>query len=67
MGIEFELKYAAQAADLEILKARYPHLHPIAMETTYYDTFDGKMGSKPPLPDWVGRNSRWNAVTSWMP
>ena len=41
MGIEFELKYAAQAADLEILKARYPHLHPIAMETTYYDNAKG--------------------------
>ena len=41
MGIEFELKYAAQAADLEILKARYPHLRPIAMETTYYDNSNG--------------------------
>ncbi len=37
MGKEFELKYAATAADLEILKARFPHLRPIAMETTYYD------------------------------
>ena len=33
MGREFELKYAATAADLEKLKARYPHLRPIAMET----------------------------------
>ena len=37
MGKEFELKYAATAADLEALKARYPGLRPIAMETTYYD------------------------------
>ena len=37
MGKEFELKYAATAAQLEILKNRYPHLRPIAMETTYYD------------------------------
>jgi len=37
MGIEFELKYAASAADFEILKARYPQLRSIAMENTYYD------------------------------
>ena len=41
MGREFELKYAAANADLEILKARYPHLRPIAMETTYYDNENG--------------------------
>ena len=41
MGREFELKYAATGADLEILKARYPHLRPIAMETTYYDNEAG--------------------------
>ena len=34
MGKEFELKYAATAVDLEVLKARYPGLRPIAMETT---------------------------------
>ena len=37
MGIEFELKYAAREADFAVLKARYPQLRPIAMETTYYD------------------------------
>ena len=37
MGREFELKYAATAQHLEILKVRYPGLRPIAMETTYYD------------------------------
>ena len=41
MGKEFELKYAATAADLEKLKARYPQLRPIAMETTYYDNPNG--------------------------
>ena len=41
MGREFELKYAATEADLEVLKARYPHLRPIAMETTYYDNEAG--------------------------
>lgn len=41
MGKEFELKYAATEAQLEILKERYPHLQPIAMETTYYDNGSG--------------------------
>ena len=41
MGREFELKYAATEADLEVLKARYPGLRPIAMETTYYDNEAG--------------------------
>ena len=44
MGKEFELKYAATQADLEALKARYPHLRPIAMETTYYDNAAGDFG-----------------------
>lgn len=44
MGREFELKYAATAADLEILKGKYPHLFPISMETTYYDSPDGTLG-----------------------
>ena len=41
MGKEFELKFAATKADLEKLKARYPHLRQIAMETTYYDNPQG--------------------------
>ncbi len=41
MGKEFELKFAASRADLEALKARYPGLRPIAMETTYYDNASG--------------------------
>ena len=43
MGREFELKYAATAQDLEILKSRYPQLRPIAMETTYYDDPEGML------------------------
>ena len=45
MGREFELKYRATEAQFAALKADFPDLHPIAMETTYYDTFDGKMGN----------------------
>ena len=45
MGREFELKYAVTAEQFAALKADFPHLHPIEMETTYYDTFDGKMGN----------------------
>lgn len=43
MGKEFELKYAATPADLEILKGKYPKLHPIQMETTYYDDPQGAL------------------------
>ena len=43
MGREFELKYAAGAEDLEVLKKRYPHLKPIVMETTYYDDPNGML------------------------
>jgi len=45
MGREFELKYRATEAQFAALKADFPHLYPIAMETTYYDTFDGKMSN----------------------
>lgn len=41
MGKEFELKYAATAQQLGQLKAHYPHLQPISMETTYYDNIAG--------------------------
>lgn len=44
MGREFELKYRATPEDLKILKERYPHLQSIAMETTYYDSPDGRLG-----------------------
>ena len=41
MGREFELKFAATAADHEALQARFGNLSPISMETTYYDTPNG--------------------------
>ena len=41
MGTEFELKYAATAAQLDVLKQRYPTLRTIRMETTYYDNPKG--------------------------
>ena len=43
MGREFELKYAATREDWAALKAKYPHLRPIVMETTYYDDHQGIM------------------------
>lgn len=45
MGREFELKFRATEEQFAALKADYPHLRPIEMETTYYDTFDGKMSN----------------------
>lgn len=45
MGREFELKYAAAEAELAVLRSRYPHLTPIAMETTYYDVPGGKLSA----------------------
>lgn len=44
MGREFELKYASSAQSFEALKARYPQLRPIDMETAYYDTRDRRLG-----------------------
>lgn len=41
MGREFELKFAATKEDHEALHRRYPHLSPITMESTYYDTPGG--------------------------
>jgi len=45
MGREFELKFRADGHILEILKERYPHLTSIAMETTYYDSPDARLGN----------------------
>ena len=43
MGREFELKYGADAAQLEAIREAYGYFTEIRMETTYYDTFDGKL------------------------
>lgn len=45
MGREFELKYRATEAQFAALQADFPGLRPTQMETTYYDTFDGKMSN----------------------
>ena len=59
MGREFELKYAATAEQFAALKADFPDWHPITMETTYYDTFDGKMGNY----HWTFRRRMENGVS----
>ena len=46
MGREFELKYRCSAEDFEALKAAYEGFATIEMETTYYDTFDGKLNNR---------------------
>lgn len=38
MGREFELKFRATQTQFDMLKAAYPQLQPIEMETTYFDT-----------------------------
>ena len=43
MGREFELKYRANAPVLEAIRTQYGAFTKIEMETTYYDTFDGKL------------------------
>ena len=43
MGREFELKYGANPSDIEFFRIKYPDLEPISMETTYYDSLDGKL------------------------
>ena len=43
MGREFELKYRADQETLTALRERYGPFEEIQMETTYFDTFDGKL------------------------
>ena len=43
MGREFELKYRADSAVLDAIREKYGDFTEIRMETTYYDTFDGKL------------------------
>jgi len=43
MGREFELKYRADAAAMEAIRAKYGPFTAISMETTYYDTPDLKL------------------------
>ena len=59
MGREFELKFAASPEDLLILKEKYPHLHPISMETTYYDSLDGCLSQR----HWTLRRRMENGIS----
>lgn len=45
MGREFEFKYSCTEAAFAALRADFEGLMPIEMETTYYDTFDGRLGN----------------------
>ena len=45
MGREFELKYRCTEESFAALLADFENFTPIDMETTYYDTFDGRLGS----------------------
>lgn len=46
MGREFELKYSAAPEQQEAIRAAFPDLHPIEMETTYYDTPNGDLSAR---------------------
>ncbi|MBQ7416008.1 MAG: CYTH domain-containing protein [Oscillospiraceae bacterium] len=47
MGIEFELKFSAEAEQQAAIKAAYPLAYRTTeMETTYYDTADGKLSQR---------------------
>ena len=59
MGREFELKYGCSDVDFASLKATYPDCVTIEMETTYYDTFDGKMNNR----HWTLRRRFENGVS----
>ena len=59
MGREFELKYRCTAEDFEALKAAYDGYTTIEMETTYYDTFDGKLNNR----HWTLRRRFENGVS----
>ena len=45
MGREFELKYRCMAEAFAAIEADYAGFVPIEMETTYYDTFDGRLSN----------------------
>ena len=45
MGREFEFKYSCTEEAFAALQRDFPGFTTIAMETTYYDTFDGRLGN----------------------
>lgn len=56
MGREFELKYQADAETICRIRDRFGDFHPIAMETTYFDTPDASLRSR----KWMLRQRREN-------
>lgn len=46
MGREFELKFAAEARQLEAIREKYGGFSAISMETTYFDTPDGALSAR---------------------
>lgn len=46
MGREFELKYSCSDDAFAALREKFSPFTAIAMETTYYDTFDGKLSNR---------------------
>lgn len=58
MGMEIESKFVCSKETFEQIKAAFPGGKRIDMETTYYDTFDGKMNNK----KWTLRRRYENGV-----
>lgn len=59
MGREFELKFQATQAQFAALQADFPHLKPIEMETTYYDSPFRRLG----ILHWTLRRRYENGVS----
>ena len=59
MGQEIERKFACSQETFQQLKLDFPGGTPIEMETTYYDTFDGKLSNR----HWTLRRRFENGVS----
>jgi len=59
MGREFELKFRADPEKIADIREKYGEFTPISMETTYYDTFDMKLG----MHRWTLRRRMENGVS----
>jgi inorganic triphosphatase YgiF len=59
MGQEIERKFVCSQETFEQLKKDFPGGTPIEMETTYYDTFDGKLNNR----HWTLRRRFENGVS----
>ena len=59
MAKEIESKFVCSAETFQALKEAYPNGSPIEMETSYYDTFDGKLNNL----QWTLRRRLENGVS----